>query len=393
MAGDYILLDDCGGYGVITLNRPEKRNAMSGAAQQMLQDVLRKTVGRWPVIILTGAGTAFCSGIDLKERRERLARGEAMPTEYSRQGHSWSETVEMIRKHPSVFIAAVNGHALGGGVSLINVCDLALAAEEAQIGMPEITFASYPTIAGPSTQLRILRKHAAWMILTGKSIDGRMAAKWGLVNKAVPADRLMEEAASIAARVAEHVESAQLSGVRGTPTFFIGDTRYRGPYDSATLIRAIEERAAQGSDHRRTPDMATWVSATAAASAASAGWGGAGRSRRIWTIRCTCSLSASPWPATASLTWFGEYSATSIPRDAASAMRTPEAWPTPMAVRTFTWNSTRSTATATGENSSSSPRKSSRSSASRRGTSMAASVRSTPSAAGRGDRSPRRSTQ
>jgi enoyl-CoA hydratase/carnithine racemase len=203
MAEDLILVEDRGTFGVITLNRPDKRNAMSSEAQQMLQDVLRRTVGRWPAIVLTGAGSAFCSGIDLKERRERLARGEAMPTEYSRQGHSWMETVEMIRKHPSVFIAAVNGHALGGGVSLINVCDLALAAEDAQIGMPEITFASYPTIAGPSTQLRILRKHAAWMILTGKSIDGRTAEKWGLVNRAVPADQLMDEAAAVATRVAE----------------------------------------------------------------------------------------------------------------------------------------------------------------------------------------------
>ncbi len=203
MSEDHILLEDRGSYGVITLNRPEKRNAMSSAAQARLQEVLRQTVGRWPAIILTGAGTAFCSGIDLKERRERLARGEEMPMEYSRQGHSWMETVEAIRKHPSIFIAAVNGHALGGGVSLINVCDLAIASEEAQIGMPEITFASYPTIAGPSTQLRILRKHAAWMILTGKSIDGVTAAKWGLVNRAVPAPRLMDEAAAIAARVAE----------------------------------------------------------------------------------------------------------------------------------------------------------------------------------------------
>lgn len=202
MSDQLIRLEDHGAYGVITLNRPEKRNAMSSAAQEELKQTLRDTVGRFSVLILTGAGSAFCSGIDLKERRERLARGEEMPKEYSRQGHGWIETVEMIRKHPAVFIAAVNGHALGGGVSLINVCDLALAAEDAQIGMPEITFASYPTVAGPSTQLRILRKHASWMILTGRNIDGRTAARWGLVNRAVPADALMAESHALAARVA-----------------------------------------------------------------------------------------------------------------------------------------------------------------------------------------------
>jgi enoyl-CoA hydratase/carnithine racemase len=200
MSDDLVLLEDRGDYAILTLNRPDKRNAMSDAAQDQLKAHLKATVGRYAAIVLTGAGPAFCAGIDLKERSERLKAGTVCP-EYSRQGHGWIETVEAIRTHPAAFIAAVNGFALGGGVSLINVCDLAIAAETAEIGMPEITFASYPTVAGPSTQLRILRKHASWMILTGKRIDGVTAAKWGLVNAAVPADRLMDEACALAAHV------------------------------------------------------------------------------------------------------------------------------------------------------------------------------------------------
>ncbi len=203
MSEPFVILEDCGGYACITLNRPDKRNAMNTAAQMQLQDVLKQCLGKFAVAIITGAGAAFCSGIDLKERRERLQSGEPPPAEYSRQGHSWVETIETIRKHPMVFIAAVNGHALGGGVALINVCDLAIAAEDAQIGTPEVTFASYPTVAGPTTQLRILRKHASWMILTGKLIDGRTAAKWGLVNRAVPKEALMEEAHALAKHVAQ----------------------------------------------------------------------------------------------------------------------------------------------------------------------------------------------
>jgi len=197
-----VLFEDCGSYGVITLNRPDKRNAMNTAAQMQLQDILRSIAGKYPAVILTGAGPAFCAGIDLKERKERL-EAEEKPREFSRGGHSWIETVEMIRRHPSVFIAAVNGYALGGGVSLINVCALAIAAEDAEIGMPEITFDSYPTVAGPSTQLRILRKHASWLILTGKRINGKTAEKWGLVNLAVPRDRLMEEARAVAEHIAQ----------------------------------------------------------------------------------------------------------------------------------------------------------------------------------------------
>lgn len=202
MPEDLVLLADRGAYAVITLNRPDKRNAMNAEAQRQLQAVLRDCLGRYAAAVITGSGSAFCSGIDLKERRERLESGDA-PVEYSRQGHSWIETIEAVRRHPTVFIAAVNGHALGGGVALINACDLAICGEDVQIGMPEVTFASYPTVAGPTTQMRILRKHAAWMILTGKPIDGRTAARWGLVNRAVPADRLMPEAEALAAHIAQ----------------------------------------------------------------------------------------------------------------------------------------------------------------------------------------------
>jgi len=197
-----VVLEDFGSYAVITLNRPEKRNAMSSDAQLELQDILKQCLGRYSAAIITGSGTAFCSGIDLKERRERLLSGDA-PKEYSRQGHSWIETIEAVRKHPTVFIAAVNGYALGGGISLINACDLAIASDDAEIGMPEITFASYPTVAGPTTQLRILKKHAAWLILTGKRIDGKTAARWGLVNASVPSKDLMDEAKELASQIAK----------------------------------------------------------------------------------------------------------------------------------------------------------------------------------------------
>jgi enoyl-CoA hydratase/carnithine racemase len=101
-----------------------------------------------------------------------------------------------------VFIAAINGPACSDGVSLINVCDLALAAEGTTLALPEITHATYPAVAGPSTQLRILRKHASWMLLTGKPVDAQTAARWGLINVVVPAAALLDEAHAVAERVA-----------------------------------------------------------------------------------------------------------------------------------------------------------------------------------------------
>ncbi len=125
---------------------------------------------------------------------------------------------------------------------------------------------------------------------------------------------------------------------------------------------------------------ARWHSASAAASAASGGDGGRSSRRRAWTIFCTCSFVAPPQPATASLTWFGLYWATSHPAAAASASASPLAWPTLIAVRTLTWKKTCSTATAAGRNSAISAAISSRSAASRCGSAADAGVRITPRA-------------
>ena len=190
---DHVLMEDCGNYARITLGRA----VLDRAAQLALQDILKQSAGRYAAIVLTGADGTFCTGIaDEAPADPALAR-------FSRQGQTWVDTVEAIRKHPSVMIAAVNGAALGEGVSLINACDLAIAAEDAQIGLPEISTARYAETAGPSTQLRILRKNASWMILTGRPVDGRTAARWGLVNLAVPADKIMDEVHAVAESIAK----------------------------------------------------------------------------------------------------------------------------------------------------------------------------------------------
>lgn len=188
MAENLIALEDCGGYAIITL----KQSVLSVDAQQQLLEVLKQTVGKYPAMIVTGSGPVFCEGFEQTNNKE-----------YSRQGHAHTALVEAIRTHPAVFIAAVNGRAISDGVSLVNVCDLAIAAENTELSLPEITKSTYPTVAGPSTQLRILRKHASWMILTGKPVAAPMAARWGLINKAVPAEQLMPAARATAEGIAK----------------------------------------------------------------------------------------------------------------------------------------------------------------------------------------------
>ncbi|MFJ6569255.1 enoyl-CoA hydratase/isomerase family protein [Streptomyces sp. NPDC091292] len=190
-----------GGVARVTLNRPEKRNAMNRAARTALLDVLDTCEGTAKAIVLTGAGPAFCAGMDLKEAAED---GPYADSELPGRHSNWLTVQQRIHDHPAIVIAAVNGSALGGGLTLINASDLAVAAEDAPIGMPEVGFGIYPGLAGPSTQLRLSPKRAAWMVLTADRITGRTAAEWGLVNQAVPADQLEGTAVELARRIARY---------------------------------------------------------------------------------------------------------------------------------------------------------------------------------------------
>lgn len=199
---ELILFDEFERYAVITFNRPEKLNALSSPMVQALQERLEECRGRHSVVVITGRGKAFCAGVDLRERNEWVRKGAKIRGDSVR--NRWYDTMgSIIRNHPSIFIAAVNGLALGAGVTLVNICDLAIMAEEAEIGIPQITWGIYPGIAGASTQTRILRKHAAWPIVTGRRMNAEMAVDVGMVNMSVAAEKLLDEAKALAAHIAQ----------------------------------------------------------------------------------------------------------------------------------------------------------------------------------------------
>ncbi len=202
MSEDLILFDECENYAVITFNRPEKMNALSSPMVRQLQERLDECRGRYPVIVVTARGKAFCAGVDLKERNEWVRKGAKIRGDNVR--NRWYDTMgTIIRNHPSIFIAAVNGLALGGGATLVNICDLAIMADNAKIGIPQIEWGIYPGIAGASQQVRVLRKHAAWPIFTARSMTAAQAVETGMINMAVPADRLLDEAKVLAAHIAQ----------------------------------------------------------------------------------------------------------------------------------------------------------------------------------------------
>jgi enoyl-CoA hydratase/carnithine racemase len=194
---DLVLVDDRGEYAVMTINRPDKRNAMSSAAQRRFRAALAETVEK-KVVVLTGTGPSFCAGVDLVE-----ARNAPRPTSRPSQAVlSWTQCQADLRAHPAIFVAAVNGFALGGGSTLINNCELAVAAESATIGAPEMGFGAWPVQAGPAMIKRLLPKHAAEILFMAKRVDAATALRMGLVNEVVPDDRLLERACEIAAHIA-----------------------------------------------------------------------------------------------------------------------------------------------------------------------------------------------
>jgi enoyl-CoA hydratase/carnithine racemase len=219
-------------YAIIRIARESKRNAMDRSARKAMLCALEYAQHKFPVIVLTGNGSAFCAGIDLKERDADISAGIHTPTE------EWAAVNVAIRQHPSIFIAAVNGTALGGGGTLINVCDLAIAVDTAEIGLPEITFGAYPGLAGPSLQLTINRKRAAWMMLTGNRISAKTALEWGLINEIVPPDKLMSRAESLATHISKFDKYALGACKQSLDAIPSTITDWRQAFQYGTLLNA-----------------------------------------------------------------------------------------------------------------------------------------------------------
>lgn len=186
------------GWAQIRIDREAQRNAMNRATRRAMLAAFEDLRQTARAIVLTGTGVSFCAGMDLKEReQDRLAGIEGA-------GDEWIAVNMAIRAHPSIFIAAVNGLALGGGATLVNVCDLAIASTNASIGCPEMGFSTYPGMAGPAIQLSgVTRKQAAWLVLTTSRIDGATAERWGMVNQCVEPDALLPTAQALAQKIAQ----------------------------------------------------------------------------------------------------------------------------------------------------------------------------------------------
>lgn len=190
-----------GRVGIITLNRPQRLNAINVHLLRAFMAHLEtaREDKNASVIILTGAGRAFCAGEDLKE----TAEGKDTAT-WLEETDRLQEVQRLIMKLGKPLIAAVKGYALGGGCEFAMSCDIRIAGESATFGFPETGVGLTVTTAGTKllTQLVGLGK-AKELIFTGEFINAKEAEKIGLANRIVPDDTLMEESIAMAEKIAE----------------------------------------------------------------------------------------------------------------------------------------------------------------------------------------------
>jgi enoyl-CoA hydratase/carnithine racemase len=206
-------LDESAGVAWLTLNRPEKKNALSRGLMAELIAALKELSENEKIkcIVTTGAGDSYSSGLDLYDLRESWRRKRSWD-----QAGTTYEIVRLLRGIPQVTIAAVRGWCLGGGLALVNGHDLAIAAESARFGMPEVIRGSYGAVA-TSTLFHsgIPFKKAFYIQLTGRNLTAAQAERVGLVSEVVADDQLNSSVEQLAKEIGSRngttLESAKIA--------------------------------------------------------------------------------------------------------------------------------------------------------------------------------------
>lgn len=201
---ELVQYDIRGTSAVLTLNRADKRNALSRALIAAIRSTVERARDDSQVrsVILTGAGNTFCAGMDLVELRESIETNAGSESIWN-DALALAEVYDLIYSLPKPTIAAVNGAAVAGGAGLVTVCDLALAIPEARFGYPEVRRGLVAAMVMPHLLRHVGERMARWLLLTGELIDADEACRAGLINRVVPADSLLPTALEWARSLAE----------------------------------------------------------------------------------------------------------------------------------------------------------------------------------------------
>ncbi len=208
MADQLLLSEKSDGVLTLTLNRPEKRNALNAGVVDALTRALvdASEDGDVAVILLRAAGTDFCAGADLAEM-EAMA-GESDPVANLADAQKLGELLVLMRRHSKPIIAAVHGRALAGGAGLATACDLVLAREDAVFGYPEVHLGFVPAMVMALLRRAVGEKVAFELVTRGERIDAATARELRLVNRVIPEDEWDRAVAEYAAELATRSKSA-----------------------------------------------------------------------------------------------------------------------------------------------------------------------------------------
>jgi methylglutaconyl-CoA hydratase len=230
------------GIATITLNRPDKRNAISfGLIDDLLRALQEVEASNARVLIVTGAGKAFSSGMDLDNLKELIGRS---PEQNVKDSETMVRLFRALYEFPKVTIAAVNGAAIAGGTGLALLCDFTLAVPEAKFGYTEVRIGFVPAIVSTFLLRQVGEKRARDLLLTGRIISAEEAARMGLINEIVASENLITRARELAALLMEN-----------SPTSLRATKKLLNDHARAELDLQIEAALRENAAIRTTADF------------------------------------------------------------------------------------------------------------------------------------------
>jgi methylglutaconyl-CoA hydratase len=248
MIFETILVTEENGVLTLTLNRPERRNAMTPQMQEELLLALQQAAaGSCRVVVLAGAGEGFCAGLDLSALREMNNKSA---DEYTADAQRIAQLFRILYEFPKPTIAAVHGAAVAGGTGLATICDFTLAADGAKFGYTEPRIGFVPALVSAFLVLQIGEKRARDLLLSGRLFSAEEAHRLGLVNEVVPSQQLQSRVLELAQRLQANSPEAMAA----TKRLLVAQNR-------AWLDAAMEHAMAANAQARTTHDFREGVAA------------------------------------------------------------------------------------------------------------------------------------
>ena len=243
MGYETVIYEKDQGVAVLTLNRPDRMNALSFELKQEVSSIFDQLEEdeEIKVVILTGGPKAFSAGADIKERsRVQLTQPQFYSLQRKSQGF-----YTRIEQFVKPVIAAISGVAIGGGLELALVCDLRIASDTARFGLPEVKLGVIPSAGGTQRLPRLIgATRAKELLFTGEFIDAQEAYRMGLVNRVVAVDHLMEETRALAQKLAKNpplsIQYAKRAVNRGLQLDMTSALDYEA--HCASILYASEDR-------------------------------------------------------------------------------------------------------------------------------------------------------